>query len=175
MTLRPYSATLQKAYRDTLGTPGAPEVIDDGVPVMPVAIVATSASGSSVSISDGTDTLLVNTDGSINVVSSSTSVTQVGYANDMAGTAAAAATLYTPTLDFYCTAITIAIQGGTTKGFDVRDGGAAGTLKMSGLTGGADQGSFRMTFPTPVKFSTDVYLTFTSSSTFHVTLVGYEA
>lgn len=39
MTLRPYSADLQKTYRDTLGTPGAPEVIDDGAPVVPVAIV----------------------------------------------------------------------------------------------------------------------------------------
>jgi len=40
MTLRPYSADLQKVFRDTLKTPGAPEVIDDGDPVTPVAIVA---------------------------------------------------------------------------------------------------------------------------------------
>lgn len=40
MTLRPYSADLQKTFRDTLSTPGAPEVIDDAVPVTPVAIVA---------------------------------------------------------------------------------------------------------------------------------------
>lgn len=40
MVLRPYSADLQKTYRDTLSTPGAPEVIDDSQPVTPVAIVA---------------------------------------------------------------------------------------------------------------------------------------
>jgi hypothetical protein len=42
MVLRPFSADLQKTYRDTLLTPGSPETIDDGVPVMPVAVVAGS-------------------------------------------------------------------------------------------------------------------------------------
>jgi len=40
MTVRPYSADLQQTFRATLGTPGAPEVIDDEQPVVPVAIVA---------------------------------------------------------------------------------------------------------------------------------------
>lgn len=40
MTLRPYSADLQQTFRSTLLTPGAPEVIDDEAPVVPVAIVA---------------------------------------------------------------------------------------------------------------------------------------
>lgn len=42
MALRPYSADLQQTFRTTLGTPGAPEVIDDSQPVVPVAIVAGS-------------------------------------------------------------------------------------------------------------------------------------
>lgn len=40
MTLRPYSADLQQQFRSILSTPGAPEAIDDGQPVVPVAIVA---------------------------------------------------------------------------------------------------------------------------------------
>lgn len=40
MVLRPYSADLQQTFRATLLTPGAPEVIDDSEPVVPVAIVA---------------------------------------------------------------------------------------------------------------------------------------
>ena len=42
MTLRPYSADLQKAFRDLLGTPGAPETVDDSAPIIPVAVVASS-------------------------------------------------------------------------------------------------------------------------------------
>lgn len=67
MTLRPYSATLQAAYRETLGTPGAPELIDDGTPVQPVAVVAqvnTASTSSYTRITDGTDTAAINTDGS---------------------------------------------------------------------------------------------------------------
>lgn len=63
MTLRPYSADLQKQYRDTMGTPGAPEVVDDAIPVVPVAVVAQVPSSSSaqyVRITDGTDTAQVN-------------------------------------------------------------------------------------------------------------------
>ena len=36
MTLRPFSSTLQGNYRDSFQTPGAPEVIDDDIPVMAV-------------------------------------------------------------------------------------------------------------------------------------------
>lgn len=50
MTLRPYSATLQKTFRDTLETPGAPEVIDDGNAVTPVVVV-----GGSLNVSVTTD------------------------------------------------------------------------------------------------------------------------
>jgi len=62
MTLRPYSATLQAAYRDTLGTPGAPETIDDSSPVVPVAVVAqvnTASTAGFVQVTDGTDTLQI--------------------------------------------------------------------------------------------------------------------
>jgi len=68
MALRPYSATLQAAYRDTLGTPGAPEVIDDSTPVMPVAVVAqvnTAATSSYMRITDGTDNLEITSTGGI--------------------------------------------------------------------------------------------------------------
>lgn len=68
MTVRPYSATLQAAYRDTLGTPGAPEVIDDSAPVIPVAVVAqvnTASTSAFVKVTDGTDTLSIESDGSL--------------------------------------------------------------------------------------------------------------
>lgn len=68
MTLRPFSATLQAQFRDTLGTPGAPEVIDDSQPVQAVAVVATVNTASSASysqITDGTDTLAINGSGNL--------------------------------------------------------------------------------------------------------------
>jgi len=70
VTLRPYSQTLQQAYRDTLGTPGAPEAIDDAAPVVPVAVVAqvnTSNTASYMRITDGTDTVAVSSAGSLYV------------------------------------------------------------------------------------------------------------
>lgn len=70
MTLRPFSADLQKQFRDTLQTPGAPEVVDDGQPVVPVAVVAqvnTATSSGFTRITDGTDTALVTTAGSLHV------------------------------------------------------------------------------------------------------------
>jgi len=42
MTLRPFSATLQQNFRTTLGTVGAPEAIDDSIPVQAVAVVASN-------------------------------------------------------------------------------------------------------------------------------------
>lgn len=45
MVMRPYSANLQQAFRDTLQCPGAPKIIDDQSPVVPVAIVATASNG----------------------------------------------------------------------------------------------------------------------------------
>lgn len=66
MTLRPYSQALQQAYRETLSTPGAPEVIDDSSPVVPVAVVAqvnTASTSTYTRVTDGTDTLSINTSG----------------------------------------------------------------------------------------------------------------
>ena len=52
MALRPFSATLQQNFRNTLGTVGAPEAIDDSIPVQAVAVVASngpiSASGAQI-------------------------------------------------------------------------------------------------------------------------------
>lgn len=70
MVLRPFSATLQKQFRDTLETPGSPSLIDDETPVQAVAVVAqvnTASSAGYVQVTDGTDTLAINTNGSINI------------------------------------------------------------------------------------------------------------
>jgi hypothetical protein len=40
VTQRPFSADLQRQFRDTLRTPGSPEIIDDQNEVIPVAIIA---------------------------------------------------------------------------------------------------------------------------------------
>jgi len=70
VAIRPFSADLQKQFRDTLQTPGSPEVVDDGQPVIPVAVVAqvnTATSSGFTRITDGTDTALVTTAGSLHV------------------------------------------------------------------------------------------------------------
>lgn len=92
MTLRPYSATLQAAYRDTLGTPGAPEVIDDSQPVTPVAVVAqvnTSSTASYTRVTDGTDNLEVEADGKIRTGLESPSSSQTVVNIAFTGTGAA--------------------------------------------------------------------------------------
>lgn len=40
MTNRPFSQQLQENFRGILKTPGAPDVIDDSAPVVPVAVIA---------------------------------------------------------------------------------------------------------------------------------------
>jgi len=104
MTLRPYSATLQAAYRDTLGTPGAPETIDDSQPVVPVAVVAqvnTASTAGYTQVTDGTDTINVTSIGGLITGGTPKSGVVVG--------ANTGATIYTPTAGttFYCTGYSI--------------------------------------------------------------------
>lgn len=187
MALRPYSATLQKAYRDTLGTPGAPEVIDDGVPVTPVAIVATSALGSAVAISDGTDTLAVNSDGSINVQSSAggfsvegSGQTIVSNTNGKAGTAITAGTgvtirTVTASKDAYITSFSIGQQSATSAvRWELRDGGSGGTLIYGGECQQVGSVTSNYVFPTPIKFGTDIWLDISSNETIIWAYSGWE-
>lgn len=68
MAIEPYSASLQQAYRDTLSSRGAPEVVDTSTPVQPVAVVAqvnTATTSAFVKLTDGTNNLAINTSGSL--------------------------------------------------------------------------------------------------------------
>ncbi len=75
MTLRPYSADLQQQFRATLGTPGAPEVIDDAQSVVPVAIVAATPQAVNVSLAETKRTVLCATATSSGGAGSTTALT----------------------------------------------------------------------------------------------------
>ena len=128
MTLRPYSAELQKDYRDVMGTPGAPEVVDDEQPVVPVAIVG------------GT----VNVEVSAANALSAPSATQTPLNLSAYGVATGAAIrTVTSGKKFYCTAEWIGLNavGGTVEiqvaGTNVfKDILAATDLRGRGLAGG---------------------------------------
>lgn len=88
-------------------------------------------------------------------------------------TAGTGVTLYTVTAlkNFYVQSIFIQISAAYI--FEIRDGGSSGTIKVSGGSGNnADQ--FQMTFPTPLKFTTDVWFDISANNTIWYTLVGYE-
>jgi hypothetical protein len=66
----PISAALQDSYRTTLQIPAAPDSIDTNIAIVPVAVIAqtnTTNTASFIKLTDGTDTLAVNTDGSLPV------------------------------------------------------------------------------------------------------------
>ncbi len=131
MALRPYSANLQQAFRETLGTPGAPEVIDDGQSVVPVAVVAqvnTASSSSFSRITDGIDTAGVTTQGSLSVAPYPADATLI---NAVANAVATGATIYTVTTGktFVCTSILIGIST-TASSFTIRTGG---TVRVAGV------------------------------------------
>jgi hypothetical protein len=99
MAVTPISADLQAAYRQVLASQVAPTTFDTDTPLTPVVIIGTAALASAadfVKITDGTDTALVNTDGSLNVRSvpspySNASVTGLSQV----GRSAAGTTTYT--------------------------------------------------------------------------------
>lgn len=65
----PISPDIQKSYRDTLQIPDSPSFIDTRIPIQPVAVIAQTSVAELAQfqkITDGTDTLEINTDGSIN-------------------------------------------------------------------------------------------------------------
>lgn len=68
MVVSPLSADLQKAYRDTLLVAAAPSFIDSDEKILPVAIIANATSTAVAQffkLTDGTDTVAVNANGSI--------------------------------------------------------------------------------------------------------------
>lgn len=91
-----------------------------------------------------------------------------------AGTGAALYTV-TATKTFYCTSITIGSQGaGASYTFEIRDGGIAGTIKYGGVAPIGSSGSIVLKFPTPITFTTDVFLDIGVSQTVTFGVSGWE-
>lgn len=67
--------SVQDAYRNALGIADAPAFVDTDTPITPVAIIAQATTASIAQftkLTDGTDTLLINTDGSLPLSTCST-------------------------------------------------------------------------------------------------------
>jgi hypothetical protein len=136
MVLRPYSADLQKAYRDTLGTPGAPETIDDSQPVLPVAVVAqvnTSSTSTFVKITDGTDTAAVNTDGSLIVAPNVGAMVQFAFTGT--GSVATAYTVTTGKTFYLMNIMGFDHSSGTSREFYASNGTTKRFTHFDGNTG----------------------------------------
>lgn len=184
MTQSPISADLQNAYRSVLSTQNAPTTFDTDTPLTPVVVIgsASVASGASFTkVTDGTDTLLINTDGSALVTSLPTPRTGQTLINKSSTKTAISITsgtginLYTVTAGktFYLQTITFSANNATT--FDVRDSASvAGTPIVAAQVATAI--SSVITYPSPVKFSTGVWLdvgsTITNGATWSIS--GWE-
>jgi hypothetical protein len=85
----PISPDIQKSYRDTLQIPDSPSFIDTRIPIQPVAVIAQTSVAELAQfqkITDGTDTLEVNTDGSLNTHERTDFVTLPSSSNGVFGT-----------------------------------------------------------------------------------------
>lgn len=105
---------------------------------------------------------------------SQTIVTQSSAKSGTAVTAGTGATLYTVTTGkiFYVTSIILGNNGSNTI-LEMRDNGASGSLKLSSFLVSANN-SIAFTFPTPISFSTNVFVDISASSTLVWALNGWE-
>jgi len=117
--------------------------------------------------------------GSVNIVGSNTlaqafpvpSASQVIKSGGVsANSAGEALHTVTATKTFYLTALTLQNNGGANR-FMLRDGGAGGTIMYYG---GMDTATVHIAFPTPIAFSTDVYLALTGAADHRVGFSGFE-
>lgn len=185
------SPTVQKAYRDALQCAESPSFLDPTLPIQPVAIIAQAAGSSSTQISDGTDTLLVNTDGSINVTGTfaaglpvpSASQTLIKTSNGLTGTAVTAGTgsnirTTTASKTFYLTHIVVLVaSAGTGNGFELYDAGSkTGSPVFVGDSSRAASAASAQSyaFPTPLAFTTGVFLDSEFSTTLRWAISGFE-
>jgi len=185
VVLRPFSEALQRQFRTTLDTPGAPEVIDDSVPVMAVAVIATvtTASESSfVKVTDGTDTALVSGGGQLLVQncfpapSAEQTVIMKSSGLGAQSLASTGTTVYTVTSGkvLYITSLTLRNVGAATD-VVIRDGGAAGTIIWGSYTENATAiGAQVWAFPTPLKVSTDVTFDVSTTNNHNWSFSGWE-
>ena len=110
----------------------------------------------------------------------SSTQTIVTKSNGKSGTSVTAGTGITPTTvtggkKFYMTSFAIYCQGGAYQSYEVRDGGSGGTLKIVGSVSAANNNTQIYTFPTPIEFSTDVWIDVGSTQTIEYCYNGFEA
>lgn len=128
----------------------------------------------------------VNISGQVDVATglpvTTTAQTIKMYGSGKAGvslTAGTGLTLITPTATktLYITSITAMVNFGGTLGFELRDGGSGGTVVYSwaNIGDGTDlPTTHQLTFPTPLKFSTSMWLDATNNNTIVIGASGFE-
>jgi len=150
MVLEPMNPTVMQTYRDTLQVGSAPSFIDSSEKIIPVAVVAGAID--------------VTTSSTIPIFASTQSPVSIG--SGKAGVSITSGTgilvrTNTAGKSFYVTAFYLGVVGATNPTFDIRNGTTiAGTVVWSGgsLLGASDIGPIVVSLPTPIKFSTGIFL-----------------
>lgn len=187
--ISPISATLQKAYRDTLLCNAAPAFLDTDEKIIPVAVIANASSPSNsqnVIITDGTDQAVVTTGGRLNVsveptstLSSERTYKAQGFRQSTA--ANTQYTVYTPTggKSLYITSLWIS-NGAASTFFRWGDNVGASAIASATPTANQFQSSlaagatYFFQFAVPLKISTALTVSCDTANDLHVNFVGYE-
>lgn len=140
----------------------------------------------SVSASSGKTTISGNVNVNVTSQLPGPGLNQTVYtiANGKSGTSITAGTgntLRTVTASsyFYLTSISIGWAAGNQQGrFEIRDGGSGGVIKLNGTAYGDTLGGsaqvYTQTFPTPIRFSTDIWLDVNATQAVLWSVQGYE-
>lgn len=180
----PISADVQSAYRSVLGSQTSPTTFDLDTPLTPVVVVAQASVNSGATFvkpTDGTNNASFTTSGQSKCYNNlpspdgtQTIVTKSSGKNGTAITAGTGSTLYTVTggKTFYMTSANF--DFGTAGSMEVRDNGSGGTVKLAGqeFTGSFTHEMY--VFPTPIAFTTNVWLDTTANTTVTWSFNGYE-
>ena len=164
MTVRPYGADLQKNFRDIMVTPGAPEVFDDGTPVLAVAeITLQRDSGLRLKVAQ------------VGLPKPSVDQTLV---NAIVQNVSTGATVYTVTTGktFQCLGFVVATSSATGAVWDIL---VAGTSKLRGVTTAlAVGGESHLSSPCPIFTATSGQVITVNhgfgATSGQVTIWGYE-
>jgi hypothetical protein len=182
MVLVPINPDVQQSYRDTLKIPASPSMIDTDEKIIPVAIIAQASIASTaqfMKITDGTDNMNVNVDGSLTVFDSFPSnATPFNFCTRQAFTANTPITLKTPAggKKLYITQAILQATAGDIRFGDNVTGNAlpsAGTTP-DGVLVKFDAGAKIIPFPKPVVCSTNLAIINGTTETGYASFSGYE-
>lgn len=165
----PISTTLQKSYRDTLSIPSAPSMLDTDEKIIPVAVVAQTSdvsTATNVKITDGTDTLGINTDGTISDFMTYLLINGTLILRDGNRTSTGTTTLYTVTAGktLYLTACGC---NGSASGAYISTDADASTRTLCRVNIGSltDEATACMSYAIPIKIPATKVVNFTSAGT----------